>query len=313
MKFGVLKFTALLLLGSCAAGYNEGLAQMKVVQVTEAGGVSDRSFNQDIYEGIERFFARYPEAGIYSYVIAETPDSLSVTVKAVADSGADIIITGGFNFEAVIAEAAGLYPDITFILVDGYVEAENVRSLKYNEYEAGRLAGVAAGRQALADGVGHPLFGIIEGMEVPAVVNYRNGFAEGVKSAVPDAAFENLVLNSWTDTGKAKSFSMLLRDKYGSRLYALMTLAGTANGGAIGYAAELYNKGERLYIIGCDTDMYEMGRVGADDSVVLTSALKLCGNDVEEALEELKKGTFKAGLYEGKVGYAITHNALVHH
>jgi basic membrane protein A len=297
-----------------ACGNNNNTAnQFKVIQVTEAGGVSDGSFNQNIYEGISDFFAENSAVGSYDYMIADSLDSLSITVKAAADSlnDGDVIVTGGFNFEAVINEVAPLYPNLYFILVDGQVDLPNVQSIKYNEFAAGRLAGVATASTALNGGLNNAVFGIIKGMDVPAVVAYHDGFVSGVTELMPNARFEAITLNSWTDTGRAKSFSLMLRNNHGDNLFAILTSAGEANKGAIALATEMYSAGQQLFIIGVDTDMFAMGKVGDNSSVVLTSALKLCSVDIVSSLTNIKAGNFVAGLIEGSVGYAFSNPLLV--
>ncbi|MCL2520810.1 MAG: BMP family ABC transporter substrate-binding protein [Spirochaetaceae bacterium] len=308
-----MKKTTLILLTItllACGNYQQENIGLKVIQVTEAGGVTDGSFNQDVFYGISRFFAANPLAGSYSYVASPSHDLLEQTVRNAADENPTVLITAGFNFIDIIARVAPLYPAINFILVDGFVDLPNVKSIVYNEYNAGFLAGQITALAALRDGLESPVFATIEGMEVPAVVAYRNGFMAGIIELIPAANFERLALNNWTDAATARSFALMLRQRHGDNLYAIKTMAGSANGGAISFARELHQQGERLFIVGVDTDMYAMGLVSDGHSVVLTSALKLCNVDIYNALHSIVDGTFTSGLTEGETGFSAT-NILV--
>lgn len=285
---------------------------LKIAIVTSPSGVDDGSFNQNNYEGIQAFIAAHPGATVTD--VRETdPDKAIPAVEAIV-ADYDVIVTPGFQF-AGITEIAQANPEKYFILVDAFpanpedpfgdpVEVENIYAMQFAEQESGFFAGIAAAMETKSGKVA-----FIGGMAYPAVVNYHLGFECGVnyankhlgakaelvniKSYAGEDVFGNNVGGNYVGafddeaTGKKVGEDLLAK---GADI--LFVAAGGSGNGAFTAAKEA----EGAFVIGCDTDQYDLGADG-DRNVVLTSVLKVMDINVERQLNAIEGGSFKGGNY----------------
>ncbi len=120
-------------------------------QVTDTGGVDDRSFNQTAYEGLQR---AEQELGVQISVLeSESATDFEPNINAFMEQGCDLIVTVGFLLGDATAEAAEANPEQDFAIVDfDFFDAEageditydNVKELTFQTDEAAFLAGYLA-------------------------------------------------------------------------------------------------------------------------------------------------------------------------
>ena len=94
--------------------------QIKVVLLTDATGIDDKSFNAAAWRGILSF---YGDGGagrgtLYENITAQTADDYVPNLKNAAEADWDLVITTGFTWGDAVTEVAALYPDQKFIIVD---------------------------------------------------------------------------------------------------------------------------------------------------------------------------------------------------
>ena len=155
-----------------------------VCEVTDTGGVDDRSFNQLAFEGAEAAEERF---GWEPRVI----ESVSATdfepnIASFVDQGdCNLIVTVGFLLGDATAAAAEANPDQEFAIVDfAYDPAiDNVQGLVFVIDQAAFLAGYIAADQTQTGVVG--TFG---GVNIPPVTDFMEGFAQGVAYYTPTTA-----------------------------------------------------------------------------------------------------------------------------
>jgi len=173
----LLLITALLVVTSCS----DGDEPIRIAIITSSGSVNDESFNQNNFEGINRFIETYGNATVQ--IIREATGQPKYAVQYVGRivTSFDILVLPGFQF-AGISELALAHPETYFIVIDtrldeidGVNEFPNVMSILFAEQESGFLAGVAA---ALESRTGHVAF--VGGIAVPPVINFHVGFEAGV-------------------------------------------------------------------------------------------------------------------------------------
>ena len=187
-------------------------AEYKVAMITDYGDITDQSFNQTAYEACKAFceensvdFKYYKPAG------DSTAERVAMVDAAVAD-GYNVIVMPGFAFGGTVVEAAPLYPDVKFIVLDvskgdlleagvaakgetydynpdnwnleDYVDMSNVYCAIYQEELCGYMAGYAAVK------LGYTKLGFLSGMAVPAVVRYGYGFVQGADAAAAELGAE---------------------------------------------------------------------------------------------------------------------------
>ncbi|NLM06773.1 MAG: BMP family ABC transporter substrate-binding protein [Tissierellia bacterium] len=279
---------------------------LKVVIVTSPSGVDDGSFNQDNYNGILAFQKANPNTEVKA--VQETTGDVMACIQSVRDVVADydVIVTPGFQF-AGVSEIAEENPDKKFILIDSEPtpvgdkkEFENIYSMMFAEEESGFFAGVAAALETKTGKVA-----VVNGIAYPSNVNYQYGFESGVNYAVKHlgakAEVVELASNPGTDVTGANvggNYIGDFADEPGGKVVGkslidqgvdIMLVAAGGSGNGVFTAAK---EAEGVMVIGCDVDQYDDGVVG-DKNIILTSALKVMGPNVEKALNMVKDGTFK--------------------
>ena len=262
---------------------------VKIGFVSDVAGISDGSFSQLTWEGIQDFAEKHDNIEIQYATPSDTSTvELVNNIDNLFMSGNEIIVVAGYVFEEAIQKASEVYPDVDFILIDGVVEADNVASIKFAEHEAGFLAGVVSALETKTNKVAY-----LGGIEVPAVVAYGVGFQYGV-----EYANENLGANAeivdyvysgtFTDFNVGQTLSAGMFDK---GVDIIMGTAGVATQGAIAEAKQR----EGVYIVGCDSDQYADGVMDNGNSVVLTSAMKHIDVAVQEVLTQWLDDKFPGG------------------
>ena len=275
-------------------------------QVTDTGGVDDRSFNQTAFKGLED---AGEEIGFEAdYLESETEADFEPNIQTFIDQGCNLIVTVGFLLGDATATAAEANPDQLFAIVDYDYSAEagdsadefdNVRELSFSTDQAAFLAGYVAAAMTETGTVG--TYG---GINIPTVTIFMEGFQAGVEyyneendgdveligwdSANPDGGsftgdFENQA------NGRATT-EQLIDD--GADI--IMPVAGPVGLGSI-EAIEAGGGDEKL--IWVDTD----GCVSVEDScdLFLTSVMKNMDVAVYDTTVAAADDEFEGGLYTG--------------
>lgn len=281
---------------------------LNITIISTPSGIDDGSFNQNNYEGILAFIAKYPESKVTP--LKEPSGDVALALKTTADVVADydVLVCTGFQF-AGIGELAKENPDARFILVDTFptdaseqeVELPNVYAMLFAEQESGFFAGVAAALETKTNKVA-----VVNGVAYPSNVNYQYGFECGVyyanakygtKAELVEMASQAGIdvtgtnvggnyIGSFADeaTGKVIGQQLLARG-----VDIAFVAAGASGNGVFAAAKE---SGGRLQIIGCDVDQWDDGVYG-NQNIILTSVLKVMDLNVERALTRIQEGTFK--------------------
>ena len=88
----------------------------------------------------------------------------------------------GFSQASSLEVVAPDYPDTTFVIIDGVVDAPNVRSVIFREEQGSYLVGMLA---AMASETG--TVGFVGGMDIPLISRFGCGYAQGARAVNPDA------------------------------------------------------------------------------------------------------------------------------
>ena len=251
---------------------------VSVYLILDRGGVNDESFNQSAWNGAIK---AKEELGVQVKYLESTTDAdYAQNIETAIDMDSDLIIGVGFNLSEAIENAAKAYPEQQFAIVDGSFEKipSNVTPIVFNEKEAGYLAGLAAAKTIESD-----KFGFIGGFEIPAVVNYRDGFKQGIKEVNPNAILLTQYANSFTDAAKGRVIAEQLISTEG--VSCVVASAGGVNAGAIEVCAE---KGK--YAVAVD-----MAQSHISPETILTSAIKKVDVGVADAISKYISGELKGG------------------
>ena len=268
-----------------------------ICEVTDVGGVDDKSFNASAWAGAQRAAADF--GGEAKVLESQAETDYEVNINSFVDQGCDLIITVGFLLGNATETSAGINPDTNFAIVDFAYEAPpaNLKGLVFDTDEAAFLAGYLAAGMTQTGTVG--TFG---GINIPTVTIFMDGFAWGVDyyNTVngtdvqvlgwdPDTQ-EGSFTNNFESLDDGRAFAQSLVDE-GADI--IMPVAGPVGLGSAQLATELGT----FSIIGVDVDQTVTDPNNA--GVYLTSVMKGIDNAVYAAADEAINGTFTSDLYVG--------------
>ena len=260
-----------------------------ITLVLDKGGVQDGSFNESAWNGALK---AEKELGVeIKYLESNTDADYKQNIETAIDMDSDLIIGIGFNLSQAIEEAAEAYPEQEFAIIDGSFEEvpENVTPIAFNEKEAGYLAGLATGKS-----IDSNKFGFIGGFEVPAVVNYKEGFEQGLKEANPNAELFVQYANSFTDAAKGR---VIAEQMISQGAEVIMSAGGGVNVGCYEVCKE---KGK--YAVAVD-----MAQSHIVPEVILTSAIKKVDVGVTDTIKNYIEGNLKGG---SSLTYSIENDGV---
>ena len=290
--------------GGSGTGASEN-ADFLSCQVTDTGGVDDKSFNQTAFKGMEDAKAEF---GIETKVLeSQSANDFETNINTFMDQDCDLIVTVGFLLGDATAAAAEANPDQKFAIVDfDFFDADkgeditfdNVKELTFQTDEAAFLAGyVAAGTTKSGK------LGTFGGINIPTVTIFMDGFQAGMEHYNQEKG-ANVELAGWDaanpdkglftgdfenqDNGRQVTESLL-----GEGADTVMPVAGPVG---LGAAAAVQDAGDAS-LVWVDTD----GCVSAEEfcPLFLTSVMKNMDVAVHDAIEETLNDEFEGGLYSG--------------
>jgi len=305
---------ALLIVASLAlSACGGGSSAFKVAQVTDLGGIDDKSFNAGAYAGIEKAVA---DLGIEGKYLESTQQSdYNKNIQQLLDEETDLIVTVGFLLGVSTATAAKANPETKFAIVDyaypdcfgdpadegktcgSTTELANVMGLTFSTDQAAFLAGYAAAATTQTGKVA--TFG---GINIPPVTIFMTGFEAGVAHYNQSMGTAVEVLG-WNTAANEGSFTGNFESLDDGRSFAesfvqegadiVMPVAGPVGLGSAAYCQETGS----CKIIGVDVDWTVSASEYTD--VILTSVLKNINVAVYDATKAAVDGTFKGGVYVG--------------
>ncbi|HVM33991.1 MAG TPA: BMP family ABC transporter substrate-binding protein [Actinomycetota bacterium] len=309
--------TALALLGAACAAEEEPAgegtgtgteeaagADFLACQVTDTGGVDDKSFNQTAYAGLQQ---AEDELGVEIKVLESTSDAdFEPNIQTFIDQECDLIVTVGFLLGDATAAAAEANPDQNFAIVDvDFFDADkgeditydNVKELTFATDQAAFLAGYLSAGMTQTGTLG--TFG---GINIPPVTIFMNGFEAGMEhynsEEGGDVALKGwnsesqngLFADSFEDLDKGRQLGQQLLDEDAD---IIMPVAGPVG---LGTAEAVRDSGTGS-LVWVDTDGCESASEFCD--LFLTSVMKNMNVAVFQAIEEAVNGEFTGGLYTG--------------
>ncbi len=288
----LLGAAGILLLVAAAAA-----AQIKPAVVFDMGGKFDKSFNEGIYNGIERFRM---ETGIdYAEFEVANEAQREQALRNFARRGYDPIIAVGFGQAPALEKVAAEYPDTNFSIIDMVVDLPNVQSIVFKEHEGSFLVGMIA---ALASETGR--VGFVGGMDIPLIRKFACGYEQGVMHVNPDAeVYQNMTGTTpaaWNDPVKGAELAKSQFDRGADVVFA------AAGGTGLGVLQAAADAGKLS--IGVDSNQNYL-----HPGSVLTSMLKRVDVAAYNVYQTAMDGTWSAGirnlgLAEDGVGWALDEN-----
>lgn len=277
-------------------------------EVTDTGGINDRSFNASAYAGLKA--AAAVDKNIrYTYLGSTSTSDYTPNLNTFIGEHCGIIITVGFDMGTATAAEAKAHPRQKFAIVDFSFSPtiHNVRALLYKTNQDAFLGGYLAAAMSKSGAVG--TFG---GQDIPTVTIYMDGWVAGVRyydlknhkhvralgwtpklprSATNPYNGTGLFTNDFTNQGLGKQDAQTLMSQGADVIFPVAGAVG------LGAAAAVKQAGHGNLMEWVDTD----GCISAPQycSLFITSVTKGIVTSVKGAVLSAARGTFHGGNYTG--------------
>jgi len=269
-------------------------ADFKPAVVFDLGGKFDKSFNEGVYNGLEKF---KKDTGInYKGFEVTNATQREQAIRKMAKKGRNPVLGIGFAQGPAIEKVAAKFPDTKFGIIDMVVNKPNVQSIVFKEHEGSFLVGLLA---AMASKTGK--VGFIGGMDIPLIRKFSCGYEQGVKYADPKAeVIQNMTgstPSAWNDPSRGGELAKGQFDRDADVVFA------AAGGTGIGVYQAAKDAGKLA--IGVDSNQNYL-----QPGTMLTSMVKRVDVAAYNLFKEAKEGKFKGGiqalgLAEGGVDWAL--------
>ena len=275
-------------------------ADFKPAVVFDKGGKFDKSFNEGVWNGVQKFV---DETGVEVLEYQVTNEAQrEQAMRRMVRRGATVVLAVGFAQADAINAVAGDHPDRQFAIIDVFwLDHPNLRQYAFKEHEGSYLVGVAA---ALTSKTGK--VGFVGGMDVPLIRKFACGYVQGAREARSGIeVLRNMTGTTpaaWNDPAKGAELARGQIDRGADVVYHAAGATGLGVIRAVADAGKL--------AIGVDSNQN-----GLAPGHVLTSMLKRVDVAAYQTLKDARDGKFTAGvvtlgLAEGGVDWAQDeHNA----
>ena len=274
-------------------------------QVTDVGGIDDKSFNATAWKGVQDAVAEFGIEG--KYLESQQQTDYEANINAFIEEGCDIIIPVGFLLAEATAAAAEANPDVPFAPVDiNWLAADNIYGSGFAINEATFLAGyLAAGMTETG------VVGTYGGINIPPVTVFMDGFVLGVEkyNEVHDTdvqvlgwdieAQDGLFTGNFESTDDGRTMGESLLDE-GADI--IMPVAGPVGAGTLAVLEER----DTGYLIGVDNDWSADYAYPNQADYILASALKGMDLFVRDQIKAVMDGEFVGGNLMGTLENGYT-------
>jgi basic membrane protein A len=267
---------------------------VKPAIVYSTGGKFDKSFNEGVSQGAEKF---KKETSIPVVEFEPTNETqFEQALRRFAQRGQDPIIAVGFSQGVALDKVAKEALNTHFTIIDMVVPLPNVQSVVFKEHEGSFLVGVLA---AMASKTGK--VGFVGGMDIPLIRRFQCGYQQGIRYANPNA---ELIANmtgttpaAWNDPGRGAELAKGQFDRGVDVVYAAAGSTG------IGVLQAAKDRGK--YAIGVDSNQNYL-----HPGTMLTSMIKRVDLAAYQSFKSMQANTWRPGvsvlgLKEGGVDWAL--------
>lgn len=295
---------------------NTGSSKYRVCMITDAGDITDQSFNQTTYEACRDYCKEKDIDFTYKKPDGDTDYARTAMVDVAVAEGYNILVMPGYVFAQTVIDTSFKYPDIKFIVLDmsaddigaaavgnayydnpsaynvaDYYNTKNTYLAIYHEEIPGYLAGYAAVK------MGYRHLGFLGGQTVPGVMRYGYGYVQGIDAAAKEMGITDEVTIEYAYGGQfygSTEITAAMDTWYSNGTEVVFACGGGIFTSAAEAAAKVGGK-----IIGVDSD--QSATIDAyGKGMTLTSAMKSLTATVNAMLDSIIfDGTWKEHV--GKV------------
>jgi len=266
--------------------------KIKACQVTDTGGIDDKTFNQTAWKGVQDAVAELGVEG--KFLESQQQTDYEKNLNAFIEEGCDLVIPVGFLLGDATAKVAGENPDQKIAIVDvNYLDAPNLLGMGFAVDQPSFLAGYLS---AAISKTG--VIGTYGGIQIPPLEPFMTGFYMGAMEYNTRHSASVKVLG-WDPVAKTGLFTGNFESLDDGRRMAetlmdegadvIFPVAGPCG---LGSAAAITERGN-AWMIGVDTDM----TISSPEykPILVTSVLKNMDKAVFDAIKAVVDGTFAGG------------------
>lgn len=221
------------------------------------------------------------DAGEIEYVFSEKVSNTDYirVLREYCESGVKLIVGEAFGISKEARKVADEYPEIAFLMGDPFDKhGKNFSVFDNFIHEPCYLMGIIAGSMTKSNKIG-----LVGGYPIGEVNRLFHAFMNGAKSVNPDVQFKVNFIGSWYDPPKAKEAAFAQIEAGVDILYA-------ERAGVVDAARE---KGILAF-----GNVNDMNKEENGTNVVVTSALWHMESAINNAISQVKAGTFAAENYK---------------
>ena len=282
---------------------NTGSSDYRVCMITDAGDITDQSFNQTTYEASRDYCKAHDIDFTYKKPDGDTDYARTAMVDVAVAEGYNIIVMPGYVFAQTVVDTTFKSPDIKFIVLDmsaGDIGAAAVGNAYYDDPDAYNVAdyyntgntylaiyqeaipGYLAGYTAVKLGYRH--LGFLGGQAVPGVMRYGYGYVQGIDAAAKEMGITDDVTIEYAYGGQfygSTEITAAMDTWYNNGTEVVFACGGGIFTSAAEAAAKVGGK-----VIGVDSDQSPIiDAYGA--GMTVTSAMKSLTATVNSTLDSI--------------------------
>lgn len=244
-------------------------------------GKINNPFIQMSNVGIKLVQTLYPNLKIsqmYLNLTKNIKDYIKIVLKY---KSPNYVIGIGSNYAQIFDEINKEFSNIKFTVIDGKASSNNVKSIIFDNYEAGFMAGVVAGVLTKTNKVG-----FIGGCLNDEIKKFELGFKDGILKINKNICENNILVNYISN--ELSGFSNEIEGiKIANYMYdngcdIIFAAAGASGLGAINVA-----KNKKKFIIGVDLEQDDLA-----PKYVVTSIIKRLDNAILTLIEDIINNKF---------------------
>ena len=169
------------------------------------GVVTDNSWNQQAYEGLQKAEEECGVVTTYSEKVVQAEQM--ELVRNYALEGYDIIIGHGGEYNDAFKTIAPEFPDLQFVVINGVTGQDNIGSIKIDYYELGYVACSLACEMTETGKIG-----IVQGEPIPILLDSEAACRQVLASDHCEKDVELIVVatGSWDDVARAREASLAM-------------------------------------------------------------------------------------------------------
>lgn len=291
--------------GSSGGGNNGGGASdTKVAVIFGVGGLGDQSFNDLVYEGLQKAKS---ELGVdFDYAEPKQVTEFETLMSSMSSSeDYAVILCIGFDQQDALTKVAPQFPDQAFALIDGTVEGDNIVCYNSLEHEGSFLVGALAALikqdAATYNLLDNNELGFVGAMENDLIVRFAAGYRAGAQYIDPDMNVTVQYVGGDNPFGDTTTAAEISRSQFEKGCDIIYHAAGGSGMGVFNAAKE-----NSFYAIGCNSNQNTI-----DPDHIIASMLKRVDSAAYEIAKAAQEGTLslgqnvELGLSDEGVGYTV--------